>query len=58
MESYVEKEEVDWKEVEKTFEASLWEKWAMSTKKSIFEYYCQTIMHCNKVAFIDAEGAA
>lgn len=56
MESFLEKEEMDWKEVEKAFKASLWEKWALSTKKSKFEYYCQNIMHYNKDAFIDAEG--
>ena len=58
MVSYLEREEVDWKEVEKSFKVSLWEKWASSTKKSKFEYYCQVIRPYTKREFSEMEGAA
>ena len=58
LEEYLEKTQVDCKEMEKAFKASLWEKWALSTKNSKFEYYCQNIMHYSKGSFIDAEGVA
>ena len=58
LEEYLESKEIDWKNVEKAFRASLWEKWALHSKHSKFEYYCQHIMHYQKEDFINADGSA
>ena len=39
---YLERTKIDWKEMEVEVKDSLWEKCAISTKSSKFEYYCQT----------------
>ena len=57
LEEYLESKEIDWKNVEKAFRASLWEKWALHSKQSKFEYYCQHIMHYQKEDFINADGS-
>ena len=57
MVSYLDREEVDWKEAEKSFKVSVSEKWASSTKKNKFEYYCQVIRPYTKEEFSKMEGA-
>ena len=56
LEGYLESKEIDWKNAEKAFQASLWENWALSTKYNRFEYYCKHIMHYQKEDFLDAKG--
>ena len=58
LERYLEKTKIDWKEMEVEFKASLWEKWAISTKSSKFEYYYEKIMHYSKGSFTDVKGVA
>ena len=58
LEKYLERTEINWKEVEADVKASLWEKWVLNPKSSKFEYYSQTIMHYTKHSFTEEARTA
>ena len=56
MEKYLEAKEIASKEVEKTFKASLLERWALGAKHNKFEYYYHHIRHYTKEAFMESDN--